>query len=174
MKKEHPNTFQFAAIIVLLLLLAGIGGCGSPAKPDGLPTLYSCKITITQSGQPLDDAIVQFHGVNNSVPWTVSGVTNRAGIAAMKTQAQFAGAPEGEYIVTVTKKVQEKSQYPDSPPQDKEGAEAWYDAKESEQLAVHEFVGPQFRSVRESSLRMTVTSNPKQNIETFEVGPPQQ
>ena len=157
---------------ITCIILLNLWGCGGPDKPDGLPVLYPCKVTITQEGKPLDDAIVQLHGVNNSVPWTVNGVTDRSGGAVIKTQTLFAGAPEGQYVVTVTKKVQDKSQLPASPPKDKQEAEKWYDAKESERLAVHSFVSPEFTSPVKTTLRMTVTSNSKQNTETFDVGPP--
>jgi len=157
---------------ITCIILLNLWGCGGPTKPDGLPVLYSCKVAITQEGKPLDDAIVQLHGVNNSVPWTVNGVTDRSGVAVIKTQTLFAGAPEGEYAVTVTKKNQDKSQLPASPPKDKQEAEKWYDAKESERLAVHSFVSSEFTSPIKTTLRMTVTSNSKQNTETFDVGPP--
>jgi len=173
MENKHKRVYRSCGIVTITcIFLLNLWGCGGPAKPDGLPVLHPCKITIVQSGKPLDDAIVQLYGVNNSVPWTVIGVTNSFGVAVIKTQAQFVGAPEGEYVVTVTKNIQDKSQFPASPPKDKQEAEKWYDAKERERLAVHSFVSSEFTSPIETALRMTVTSNSKQNMETFDVGPP--
>lgn len=173
MDNKQRNAYRSGGTVTITcIILLNLLGCSGPKKPDGLPTLHSCKVTITQSGKPLDGAIVQLHGVNNSVPWTVNGVTDRSGVAVIKTQTLFSGAPEGKYIVSVTKNVQEESQLPASPPEDKEEREKWFDAKESERLAVHSHVSSKFTSRVRSDLRMTVTSNPAQNMETFDVGQP--
>jgi len=171
-KETYNRIFHACRMVIAIVFLLCLSGCGGPNKPDGLPTLYPCKITITQLGKPLEGALVQFHGVDHSVPWTVNGITNGAGVAIIKTQTLFTGAPEGQYVVTVMKKVQDKSQLSDSPPRgaSKEEIEQWYDAKESERLAIHSFVSSQFASPIYSPLMMTVTSTSKSNIETLDVG----
>lgn len=94
---------------IILPMIAGLilfTGCGQK-KPDGVPTLYPAKITLTNGGSPIADANVflVFQG-GTSGSWAVNGKTNAGGIAEVNTSLgdwKSKGAPEGEYKVYFTK-----------------------------------------------------------------------
>ena len=77
-------------------------GCGPSNRPEGLPSLSPCTITVTQQEKPLADASVQLIPKFES-PWPVTGLTDASGNAVMVTYGQFKGAPLGEYTVVITK-----------------------------------------------------------------------
>ena len=93
-------------IIVLLVALVAIvvAGCSKQLKPDGFPPLYSASVLVIQDGQPLEGAMVSLHGTENSpLKWGVFGFSDRNGRAMLLTHGIHSGAPEGEFIVTVSK-----------------------------------------------------------------------
>jgi hypothetical protein len=94
--------------ILLLLFCATLIGCGRNAsRPDDLPKLYPCKITITQNGVALKDADVEIVLQDKTAKHrSASGVTNDNGVAELLTYG-FLGAPAGKYKVLVKKTVLE-------------------------------------------------------------------
>jgi hypothetical protein len=95
MLQKHLITLIIVAVILFL------PGCGGAKKPDGLPELHPCHITITLNGVPLDGAIVSLSGNDGRFPG--NGFTDKQGIAVIRTRGQFIGVAEGTYKVTVSK-----------------------------------------------------------------------
>ena len=89
----------FIAVAVVAVI-----GCAKTDKPEGLPDLFPCEITITQDGKPLAGANVVFFGDQK---WAVGGGTAENGVAKIYTHGKFEGAPSGKYKVTVTKTITE-------------------------------------------------------------------
>ena len=85
-------------------LAASLVGCSKP-RPDGLPSLVPCSVTITQDSQPLEGATVAFE--SDDMRWAIGGSTDANGEAKMFTHGTYPGAPEGTYKVTVVKQVVE-------------------------------------------------------------------
>lgn len=83
--------------------LSAVVGCGGPKKPADLPELYPVKITVMQDGQPLEGASVQLNDPSLAVRFVMGGKTDAKGVAEIKTDAQFAGAPVGKFKVTISK-----------------------------------------------------------------------
>lgn len=92
--------------------LAAVVGCGGPKKPADLPDLYPVKITVIQDGKPLEGASVMLNDPELKVRFTMGGKTNAQGVAEIKTDAQFPGAPVGKFKVTVA-----KEDVPELPPE---------------------------------------------------------
>lgn len=83
--------------------LAAVVGCGGPKKPADLPDLYPVKITVIQDGQPLEGASIMLNDPSLQVRFVMGGQTDAKGVAEIKTDGQFPGAPAGEFKVTVRK-----------------------------------------------------------------------
>jgi hypothetical protein len=77
-------------------------GCGDSTRPTDLPKLYSCKITVTQDGKPLEGATVTLLAKTPSKYGVSSATTDVSGTAVLCTYG-FNGVPLGEYGVTITK-----------------------------------------------------------------------
>lgn len=88
-----------------LLIVAALG-CASSDRPADLPPLVKCAVQVMQDGAPLPGAQVLL--VSSTSKWSVGGMTDEAGVAEMFTHGKFAGAPAGEYKVTVVKEIVEE------------------------------------------------------------------
>lgn len=92
---------------VLLILSLGIllfaTGCQGKKRPQGFPKLYPASISVTQEGAPLDEAMLVLYSADGSLPWIVSGITNKEGLAKLVTHGEYPGAPLGEFKVCVAK-----------------------------------------------------------------------
>ena len=93
---------KFFALLGAIALTAVVG-CGGPKKPADLPELYPVKVTVIQDGQPLEGASVMLNDPELKIRFTMGGKTDAKGVAVIKTDAQFAGAPVGKFKVTVSK-----------------------------------------------------------------------
>lgn len=96
------------SLIFIATITTLFNGCGKPI-PSDLPQLENCTITVKLGGSPLVGATVNLFAEEPS-KWFSGGITDASGTAKMLTQAEFAGAPVGKYVVTVMK---EESGAPD-------------------------------------------------------------
>ena len=94
----------------LTVPLVALFGCSPSDRPEGLPTLYPCEITVIQEGVPLAGANVTFIG---DQPWAIGGGTDDKGVARIFTHGKFEGAPVGTYSVLITKTVLEGAPTPE-------------------------------------------------------------
>lgn len=90
-----------AALPVVISLLGCGGGAG---KPDDLPPLTPCTLTVMYQGSPLTDATVTL--TPESGKWVGVGQTDESGKVEVRTNGQFEGVPAGTYTVTVKKQEQ--------------------------------------------------------------------
>lgn len=152
----NKYTLIFSALTLAMLLT----GCGDKKRPDGLPKLYPCEILVKQDGTPLAGATVMLLSEDGSVTWTVAGGTNDSGVAKIFTHGDFAGAPLGQYKVTITKNVIENAPTP-------------------EQLNNPNFAGPmgeaydyvdlQYKTKASTPLSLEITTG--KNSQEYDVGP---
>lgn len=89
----------------LLLALLSFSGCSNEQKPADLPTLHPVELTVIQDGKPLEGATVLLMPTGTSTRFSSSAVTDKSGVAAIKTDAKYPGAPEGKYKVCISKVV---------------------------------------------------------------------
>ena len=92
------------SILLLLFFSFCSSGCGQKAlKPEGLPDLFPCNITVTQDGSPKMGIAVMLYPENASITWPITGGTDAGGVAVMVTYGQFKGVPLGKYKVVLSK-----------------------------------------------------------------------
>jgi hypothetical protein len=88
-----------------LMIVAALG-CAAADRPADLPPLVKCAVQVMQDGAPLQGAQVLL--ISATSKWSVGGMTDETGVAEMFTHGKFAGAPAGEYKVTVVKEIVEE------------------------------------------------------------------
>jgi hypothetical protein len=93
-------------VVLLCLCVSFLSGCNQSQRPKGLPNLHPCTITVTQNGSPVTDVSVQLVSKEESI-WPVTGTTDTSGNAVLVTYGQFRGAPVGDYIVVLSKRLTE-------------------------------------------------------------------
>lgn len=95
----------FLVALTLVLATALFVGC-KRKTPDGMPKLYPCSVEIIQDGKPLADATVTLSTEEHT--WAVSGTTDASGVAKIYTHGTYPGAPNGNYVVVVSKQIVEE------------------------------------------------------------------
>jgi hypothetical protein len=91
-------SWQLLAVGVLIA-----AGCG--AKHPNLPPQYPVSGTITLDGKPLSGAGIMFLPRGETRGTGAFGMADANGKYSLKTDHGGAGAPEGEYAVTISKVV---------------------------------------------------------------------
>jgi hypothetical protein len=95
------RTLIFFSFIIALSLQMG---CRKDRnRPEDLPKLYPVSITVTQESKPLEGATVTLHAKTPTKYGTCTAVTDATGVASLQTYT-YAGAPIGQYAVTVGKR----------------------------------------------------------------------
>jgi len=153
---------QIRILIVAALVLSIFSGCGGRKRPDGLPDLYPCEITITQGGNPLEGASVRLVRETGTTDWAITGRTEANGVVKIFTH-DFPGAPEGTFKVLVSKTELVTSM----PEPDKDASyDEWQEYYGSRKSIAS--VKPEYDNVRTSPHSITVVKG--KNAETFDVG----
>ncbi|GHT25678.1 hypothetical protein FACS18942_01330 [Planctomycetales bacterium] len=91
-------------IVNCSLFVIFLAGCGS--KPSDVPLLYPCRITVVKNAAPLEGVEVLLGLQNESLMCVTTSNTNSSGVAEMRTKRlnwEGAGAPKGEYVITLIK-----------------------------------------------------------------------
>ncbi len=103
-----------------------LAGCRSNL-PDGLPRLYSCSISVTQDAKPLAGATVIFYPKTRAggPSWTPMGVTDASGVAVMRVNALYDGAPLGSYRVVISKTEEQQANSSPAPPEGTPAYDRW-------------------------------------------------
>lgn len=111
MKKPIILVVSLCALFLVLVLLVVViisvrKTLAEGPLPPGMPHPVPCQIMVTQDGKPLEDATVIFYSVGSSRHgWSITGKSDKKGVARMKVQDTWSGAIPGEYNVTITKDV---------------------------------------------------------------------
>ena len=160
---------QFRIFLAVTLVLCLLSGCNRQKRPDGMPPLFPCDITITQDGKPLDEADVRLVLESGTTDWITAGKTNASGVAKLSTHAQFAGAPAGTFKVLVSKNVPAPSKYP-MPAQDASPDEwsEWRGKVQLETCPLVRYVKPEYENANTTPHSITITKG--KNTATFNVG----
>jgi hypothetical protein len=147
--------------ITLLIFVATVIGCGDKSRPSDLPPLYSCTVTVTQDGQPLEGASIRFDPIEPAdAKYQAAAVSGADGTAQMKTYG-FQGTPIGKYKVIVTKIVSESTEYKLN---ESTGKEEPVNSKR------YRLVEPQFTSAETTPHEIEITGKEKNVTKTFDVG----
>ena len=101
-------------LLIASFMVFHITGCGGPARPEGMPRLYPASITVVQEGIPLAGAMVQLVSDEPDLSrWGPSGITDTAGVAVLKTNGTYDGAPLGKFKAIVSKREREPHPNPE-------------------------------------------------------------
>ena len=155
---------RLCSIAFVLIVFAVMPGCSKKPekqKPVDLPELVPCEITVKRDGTPLSGATVRLQSTPSTpsaTTWIIAGTTNESGIAKMQTYGDFIGAPEGEYIVLIS-----KSDVSDTPRDAMSGG--------FERTKPTVVVDPSFGNPAKTKLKLTVSGKGPVR-ETFEVTGP--
>jgi hypothetical protein len=126
-------------------------GCAREQRPEGIPTLYPCTITITQDSKPLSGAMVTLYTESSEDRrWSPGGTTDSQGVIQIKVLGKYLGAPAGTYKVTVAKHELENVD-----------SNSYYHVS---------LVETQYIKVKDTPLKIEVT--PQGVTQTFDVGKP--
>ncbi|MDR2116557.1 MAG: hypothetical protein LBP87_09260 [Planctomycetaceae bacterium] len=94
---------RFAVVFIAILVLF-IFGCRKPERPEGMPDLTPCIVSVTFGGEKIEGVGVQLHPQDLTTnEWVSGGRTDVNGKAILKTGAYFDGAVPGTYIVSFQK-----------------------------------------------------------------------
>ena len=146
---------RFCLLLFVSALFLSSSGCQPANRPEGLPTLHPCTVTVTQNGAPVADVSVQLIAKEAS-NWPSGGITDAAGKAVIVTYGRFPGVPLGEYTVVLSK--QESKSDPSA------------DEYTSGTTEIFSLIAVEHTKQETSALRLTV--NKGKNAESFEVGAP--
>ena len=92
----------FTLLIVLLLLV----GCRRTIpRPDGMPDLVPCTVTVTFGGETIENVGVLLRSTESGNRWGAGGRTDTKGKIILKTAGAFEGVVPGEYIISFSKRV---------------------------------------------------------------------
>ena len=154
-------------VVVSLLAVLLLSGCGGRARPADLPPLYPCTVTVTQDGQPLGEGSVILVSSDPSFKWAVFAQLNASGTGKVFTQGLYPGAPEGEYKVVVSKEESVSEQVgPAIVRQGEFGEETITPTR----LTVYSHVEKDFTDTATTPLSITISK--KGNNQKFDCGKP--
>ncbi len=90
--------------LILTFMLIVVCGCRRlPERPEGLPELYPCKITVTFGGEPVENVNVSLLPNGTDSKWKSGGKTDEKGCVEVRTAFAYPGAPQGTFTVAFTK-----------------------------------------------------------------------
>jgi len=156
------KSFFFFTTLAISLVVAG---CFEAQRPSDLPKLYPCKITVIQDGKPLEDALVFVRPQDGNLRFVISGKTDAKGVAVLKLDSQWAGVPEGEFFVSISKIITPADlEVPDETTPLNERRRIQEQATQQ----IKETVDPRYSDLAKTELRLKVDK--KATNETFDVG----
>ena len=105
MEKTVFSHIHYIPMVLVVVLLVTSIACNKKKKPVDLPPLYIVKLTVIQDGNPLEGATVSLIADGVNVRFTTAGVTDKNGVASIKTDAEWPGVPAGKYKICIKKLV---------------------------------------------------------------------
>ena len=89
---------------VVLVVLVVFSGCGK-SRPEGMPPLVSCTVTVKDGSQPIGDIHIGLRSPDAHGGWGIGGRTNASGVAKIMTifaSFEGTGVPTGTYQVVLS------------------------------------------------------------------------
>jgi hypothetical protein len=156
--------------VLVVLVSVALTGCGE-RLPPGMPKLYPVSITIVQEGTPLAGAVVQLIPEDPAkIQWGPGGRTDESGVAVLRTNGPYKGAPLGKYKVVVTKSEVEPhpNPVPSGPGVTREQLARHMDIMR--RLKAYNYVETQYGSATDTPLQVEITAKVK--TYTLDAGKP--
>lgn len=98
---------RFFGLALFFVAVALVIGCG-PKRPDFLPKTFPVSAKVVDGGAPVEGVTVVLFPSQPLPNVTIHGTTSSDGTTAIASMAggnNFNGAPAGEYVVTLNKKI---------------------------------------------------------------------
>ena len=155
------------------LCVFSVFALGCERLPEGFPKLYPTTITITQEGEPLDEADVHLYRPDDpDFRWIIAGRTDSSGTARLYTlvppELRKNGAPEGKFKVTVSKTTFDAVPSAPNPVDPPEVHRAYIEQIRTIDPHTHYFVEEEYSNLHTTQLEITVER--KRNSFTLDVG----
>lgn len=165
MPYRHTTPLSNYTALIIPALVAGysliaISGCSErPVGAQKRLAVVKVTGTIIYNGQPVEGAHVAFHPTDEKKPGPFAK-TDSSGVYTLRTYADGpAGAPEGDYIVTVQKATAS------APEETKSGADLFKEMEKQAQSGQHKkdeppvsFIPEKYAKKKTSDLKATVKS----------------
>ncbi|MDR1960491.1 MAG: hypothetical protein LBQ54_15885 [Planctomycetaceae bacterium] len=93
-----------SCLVLLFFVTAACVSCSRRPKlerPDGLPKLHPCSVTVTFGGHAMEGILVTLIPEDGS-KWQPNATTDNEGTATPNASFGFKGAPAGKYTVAFT------------------------------------------------------------------------
>ena len=142
-------------LMACCLVVASTGCNQGPAKPDDLPELTACTITVNYKGAPVEGASVLLSPSSGN-KFSAIGTTDASGKAVLKTDGKFEGVAAGEYRATVKKMEKVNVDLGGTPETPEEMAE--YQKKVAAVEAPKSLIPEKYSSFTSSGLTVTVAA----------------
>jgi len=97
------KTLRIFTLLIALLLL--IGCRRTVPRPEGMPDLVPCTVTVTFGGETIENVGVLLRSKESGNRWGAGGRTDAKGKIVLKTAGAFEGVVPGEYIISFSKRV---------------------------------------------------------------------
>ena len=151
-----------ASLIVLLSMVFLMTGCWGEPRPAGMPKLYPASIVVTQEGTPLEGAsVLLFPEDSANSQWGPGGTTDASGVAVLRTNGKYPGAPLGSYKVAVSKIDFEEHPHPEWANLPEDDPNHWKYIQIQENLKPFSAVDSKCGSVADTPLRVEITASGK-------------
>lgn len=92
-------------VIVLVVLLSFFGCRRTIPRPEGLPPLVPCTVSVTFGGEKIANVGVLLRSKTPDNRWGAGGRTNSDGKVVLKTAGAFEGVVPGEYVISFSRRV---------------------------------------------------------------------
>lgn len=145
-------------------------GCAGTDIPKDLPSRSPCTVKVVYDDEtPIPDATVAFVSEDSGKRrWDPTAITDASGVATMRIQATYDGAPVGKYKVCVSKTITEDNR-PPAPPEGTPEHSDW--AADYSKVKKYSVVDDAFGNSNTTTLEVEVLSQPENN-HTVKVGSP--
>jgi hypothetical protein len=92
---------RLALLVVCTLFVTGCRRL--PDRPEDLPELHPCTITVTFGEKAIEGVSVSLTSAEPGYKWKAGGTTDDKGVVRIKTAFAFPGAPAGKFNVSFSK-----------------------------------------------------------------------
>jgi hypothetical protein len=95
---------KFKIIIVSFVIsIAFVMGCRRLERPEGMPDLTPCTISVTFGGEIMEDVGIILTPIDKTNNWSAAGKTDKEGKTVLKTRLYFNGVAPGNYTISFQK-----------------------------------------------------------------------
>ena len=96
---------RFVPFLLIVFLVFSIGCRRTVPRPEGMPELVPCTVTVTFGGEVIENVGVLLRSTDPENHWGAGGRTDAKGKAVLKTAGSFEGVAPGEYAISFSKRV---------------------------------------------------------------------